>query len=272
MGYSISGRVVLLMFFRILQSNAQIWGSNYRIEVQFARFDNPYGIISNGKRCDVATRCDPVLYSYIDIDNPSGNFPGSARSLGDFQLFLDRRDANTVNMNARIIKNVCNRLRLPETVNARVEGFDYDYFTRWDVIENFECIFPFIPSPREDMIWSDLSECRSIYQPKLIKLYYRWRIFPIRYGECQSQQELLPVARSPSSPPVLVLSPFIRGLFPQTTLSPGVTFPTARTPATPRPSTAVPLVNSTEEPFYDYHDAYEIIPAGEERLVVDSIA
>ena len=39
----------------------------FRVEILFTHFENIDGRTYNGKRCDIATKCDPIIYSFIDM-------------------------------------------------------------------------------------------------------------------------------------------------------------------------------------------------------------
>ncbi|GAV07579.1 hypothetical protein RvY_17398 [Ramazzottius varieornatus] len=171
------------------------WGNYYRVEVMFTRLENDAGIIANGKRCDVFTKCDPRLYTSIDIDQPYAGYPGAATSPGDFSLILTQMDRNVLDMSNQIIKNICNRPR-PTRVTVRVQAMDYDYMNANDLMENFDCTFNFEPTPRDEMLWSPTTACRAYHQPHRIRLFYKWRIIPIHSGECYSTGLLNLIARS----------------------------------------------------------------------------
>lgn len=54
----------------------------------------------------------------VDVlsDLPMATYPGAARSINDFQKFMDERAKNQFLLSARISKNLCRKGRLPQVI------------------------------------------------------------------------------------------------------------------------------------------------------------
>ncbi|GAV06367.1 hypothetical protein RvY_16376 [Ramazzottius varieornatus] len=173
----------------------------FRVEVLFTHLENIDGRTYNGKRCDIVTKCDPIVYTFIDMEIPQAPFPGAARSLKDFNRIVQERDKNTVIMNAKLTQDLCTPVTLKQQkpINVRVKVMDYDFLTLYDLIEEFDCRLPgFKPRnasvviEKESLEWSSVTDCVALNRPGKVKLSYRWRAYPIMASDCGAVYAPLP--------------------------------------------------------------------------------
>ncbi|OQV22826.1 hypothetical protein BV898_03260 [Hypsibius exemplaris] len=175
-----------------LSSTLAMYSEGYfRLEVLFTHFDNTDGKIFNGKRCDAMTACDPIIYAYIDLEEPAAPYPGKAKRLRDFQQLVSETGKNVIIMNAKMVKDMCIPVLLHQqkAVAVRAEVRDRDYFTPDDLIDEFDCRFNFIPKPGSLLesatgTWSSVQSCQAINRPNKISLSFRWRAYPIMASDC----------------------------------------------------------------------------------------
>ncbi|XP_055329790.1 uncharacterized protein LOC129582312 [Paramacrobiotus metropolitanus] len=167
-------------------------GHYYRIDVMLTELHNPKSLIHNGKRCDVFTACDPLLYVYIDTQKPRETFPGGARSQEDFTVLTSQYNSDTLTINRSLSKTICgsSSQALPTDVTARVDARDHDYFTGHDIMEEFNCSFVFRASWEGDYAWSEERPCKARFHPLDISLRFKWRVIPITPEQCG--QETVP--------------------------------------------------------------------------------
>ncbi|OQV22825.1 hypothetical protein BV898_03259 [Hypsibius exemplaris] len=162
----------------------------YRIEVQLGHLENTLGYQANGQFCDEMTACDPVIYTSIDVEKPLAPWP--TKTPTDQIMLTWRRNTNSYEINQTIYKDICGGGL--SNVNARIEVMDEDFLGKYDLIEQFECkFFPPIAdttatgdslqelSYRE---FTPLSECQAKHQPTKLRLFFRWRVYPIDMAEC----------------------------------------------------------------------------------------
>ncbi|XP_055347014.1 uncharacterized protein LOC129594369 isoform X2 [Paramacrobiotus metropolitanus] len=168
-------------------------GNFYKIEVNFTRFENPDGLTRGGYPCDHLSKCDPHIYAYIDIISPTAKFPGPSRQNTSHYSYVtgqtDKNVADFTEGNNGIVHIICQVGQsghvLPKMVNARVEVRDKDPLTPDDIIEQFDCIFPFSVSRDFNGGWSSVRECSGVGHIKdKFKLFYRWRVRPIYSTQC----------------------------------------------------------------------------------------
>jgi len=159
----------------------------YRIEVELGHMENVMGTQANGQYCDEITACDPIIYTYVDVEKPLAAWPAKAASE---QIMLTwRRNTNSYEINQTIYKDICGGGL--SNVNARVEIMDEDFFGKYDLIERFDC--KFYPPAAEVANgisqlgassyyreWAPMSECQAVHiKPKgaQVRLMFRWRVF-----------------------------------------------------------------------------------------------
>ena len=115
----------------------------------------------------------------------------------DFRPLIAKKDSNGFAINNKMFRYVCNRNVLPsvsgrilflssvrycttivymslQMVTARVDVKDFDTFTEHDLMEQFDCRFPFRPFRNGSDFgdgWSETLQCDAIHQPTKIRLY-----------------------------------------------------------------------------------------------------
>ncbi|XP_055344016.1 uncharacterized protein LOC129592085 [Paramacrobiotus metropolitanus] len=156
----------------------------YGIETEIIDLFNNQGQISNGKFCDVMTKCDPVIYGFIDIEKPISPWPGAIRRLEDHEYIGGHTNTDNVRLNKIIGKVICGGAF--NTVNLRVEVYDHDIFTQSDLIEQFNCFFvPHIVADSPLLsTWSETRVCKGIHNPNNTRLTYRWRLHALPASAC----------------------------------------------------------------------------------------
>jgi len=163
----------------------------YRIEIELGHFENALGYQANGQYCDEVTACDPIIYTYIDVEKPLAPWP--AKTSPEQTMLTWRRNTNTYEINQTISKDICGGGL--SNVNARIEVMDEDFLGKYDLIEQFEC--KFFPPIAESVSgisqqelasfykeWADMKECQAKHQPTKIRLFFRWRVYPLEMAEC----------------------------------------------------------------------------------------
>ncbi|OQV17386.1 hypothetical protein BV898_08491 [Hypsibius exemplaris] len=178
--------VIFILFVVSCHSGPDRVGVFFRIEVNFTRFENPQSQTHDGYYCDSMSACDPQIYAFIElIYEPPASSPKPSEK---FVLVHSQCCANVYNMTThnQIVKTICQvgRHPIPKRVSVKVEVRDKDLFTPNDMIEQFNCQFPFTPLRKEPTSWSQDAACQPLHGPHQIRLYYRFRIYSIYSTEC----------------------------------------------------------------------------------------
>jgi len=162
---------------------AMVAADGTRVEYRLTRYQNPEGIVSNGRKCDrgAGKKCDPIITGSIDSDTPSAAWPGS-KPIKTWAKIFRQDEVDSAAVNKIVSKDICNGQYSRANLRVKVDDVDGTHTTP---IEQFECLAGRDISPRESSAqWSPEKTCTAKFNPDKVKLNYSWRAFTIRDSEC----------------------------------------------------------------------------------------
>ncbi|OQV16853.1 hypothetical protein BV898_09025 [Hypsibius exemplaris] len=174
--------MALLYFLALSTLVITVAADSMRVEFQLTKLENPEGILYNGKKCDIGSKCDPRLSGYVDTDKPLNAWPGS-KPVSQFTKIFESDDQDSASVNKIVSRDVCVGSSFNKG-NLRVDLVDKDVTTT-EQIEQFECMSGRDVRIREAAaVWSTEKPCESKFNPNKVKLMYKWRAFNVPDREC----------------------------------------------------------------------------------------
>jgi len=160
----------------------QVFGDYVRTEFKLTKLDNPQGILANGNKCDIGSKCDPSMTGYVDTDKPLNVWPGP-KPKNEWAKIFEADDDDSPKINKIVSRDTCGSHPYSKA-NLRVDVVDKDVTTS-DQMEQFECLSGREVQPREtNARWSTEKPCDSKFNPNKVKLNYSWRSFTIPERDC----------------------------------------------------------------------------------------
>ncbi|OQV13447.1 hypothetical protein BV898_12299 [Hypsibius exemplaris] len=183
-GGVLSGPGVPFLPRRVAENDTNTLAIYYRIEAELVNLENNGGIRSTGAPCDSSGSgpCDPILYAYIDVQQPNSPFPGALTTA----LFPKVFAANAINsprIGAIVSATVCNQKVAKGTLRVRI--MDRNKIMANSLINDYDCYIEgrsgVTPNEAE---WTRPTNCVGHYIPGKTKLVFRSRIYHIKPDQC----------------------------------------------------------------------------------------
>lgn len=160
-------------------------GESVRVEYKLTKLQNPGGIIYNGKKCDMGSKCDPRVSGYVDTEKALNAWPGP-KPMSQFTKIYEDDDVDSPDIQKIVSRDICVGSSYTKS-NLRVDAVDKD-LTGTDQMEQFECLSVGgtrdVKASERSAAWSDERPCSGKYNPDKVKLIYQFRAYNIPEREC----------------------------------------------------------------------------------------
>ncbi|GAU87464.1 hypothetical protein RvY_00299 [Ramazzottius varieornatus] len=163
-----------------------------RLHAQIIRLENPQGIDYQGQPCGgqfTPRQCNAVVSAFVDTDSSVNPFHSGAESYGrygpvEYKVLSVHQDDNDPHINQIISADICGKSIEKAVVKVRATEQDENGGKR---INDFTCD-ALLQTLQGENVWSAVQLCQPEYQPKKMRLYFRYKVSRLEEKQCRQHQ------------------------------------------------------------------------------------